>query len=88
MGVKKQIFYLNNFLGSSHFLIHEIWEKNQKMAGAKKVVKIKNQFFHARQPRKGIFEIRSYWCCIFTIFGQSFKWPAVIQEIKILIENW
>ena len=58
------------------------------MAGAKKVVEIKNQFFHARQPRKEIFEIRSYWCCIFMIFGQSFKWPAVIQEIKFLIENW
>ena len=29
------------------------------MAGAKKVIKVKNQFFHARQPRKQIFEIRS-----------------------------
>jgi len=50
-------------------------KKDQKIAGAKKVVKIKNQFFHTHQPRKS-----SYWCCIFTIFGQSFKWPAVIQE--------
>ena len=29
------------------------------MTGAKKVVNTKNQFFHARQPQKGIFEIRS-----------------------------
>ena len=30
---------------------------DQKMARSKKVVKTKNQFFHARQPREGIFEI-------------------------------
>ena len=30
---------------------------DQKMARAKKVVKIKNQFFHARQSCKGISEI-------------------------------
>ena len=34
---------------------------------AKKVVNMKNQFFHARQPREGIFEICSSSCCIFTI---------------------
>ena len=32
---------------------------DQKMARSKKVVKTKNQFFHARQPCEGIFEIRS-----------------------------
>ena len=37
---------------------HESWIK--KMAGAKKVVKLKNQFFHARQPRKIIFDICTY----------------------------
>ena len=54
------------------------------MAGAKKVVIIKNQFFHARQPHEGIFEIRSHGCRVSTIFGQSFKWPPLFQEI----ENW
>ena len=38
---------------------------DQKKAGAKKVVMIKNQFFHAHQPRKEIFEIHSLWCCNF-----------------------
>ena len=33
---------------------------DQKLAGAKKVVKIKNLFFHVRQPCKGIFEIHSH----------------------------
>ena len=47
MGMKKQIFYFNNFFGSGHFLIHQIWKKGQKTAGAKKVVVMKNQFFHA-----------------------------------------
>ena len=37
------------------------------MPRAKKVVNMKNQFFHARQPREGIFEICSSSCCIFTI---------------------
>ena len=32
---------------------------DRKMPGSKKVVITKNQFFHARQPRKRIFEIRS-----------------------------
>ena len=32
----------------------------KKMAGAKTVVKLKNQFFHARQPRKIIFDICTY----------------------------
>ena len=30
------------------------------MAEAKKVTLLKNQFFHARQPREEIFEIGSY----------------------------
>ena len=42
------------------------------MTGAKKVVKIKNQFFHARQPRKGIFEIRSLLVLYFYDF-----WPEL-----------
>ena len=59
MGMKKLIFYLNNFFGSSHFLIHQILTKGQKSAGSKKFVKIKNQFFHARQSRYGTLEIGS-----------------------------
>jgi hypothetical protein len=58
------------------------------MAGAKKAVTIKNQFFHARQPCEGISEIRSHWCCIFTVFGQSFEWLQLLQEINFFIENW
>ena len=39
------------------------------MTGAKKVKILKNQFLHARQLCKGIFEIRSY-CGLFfmTVF--------------------
>ena len=39
------------------------------MTGAKKVKILKNQFLHACQPHKGIYEIRSY-CGIFfmTVF--------------------
>ena len=42
------------------FLIHEILNNDQKMTEAKKVIKVKNQVFQTRQPREGIFEIRSY----------------------------
>ena len=35
------------------------------MAEAKKIVKTKNQFFHARQPREAIFEIHSLQSCNF-----------------------
>ena len=37
------------------------------MPRAKKVANIKNEFLHARQPRKGIIDICSNGCCIFTI---------------------
>ena len=43
------------------------------MAGAKKVIKGKNQFFHARQPREEIFEIRSYRGLIFTTVWLNFE---------------
>ncbi len=35
------------------------------MTGAKKVILVKSQFFHACQPREEIFEIRSYCGLIF-----------------------
>ena len=52
---------------------------DQKMPQAKKVVNIKNQFLHARQPRERIFDIRSHRCRIFTITCQSFKWLPLLQ---------
>ena len=36
------------------------------MTGAKKVVKVKKELCHARQPHEGIFEIYSYWGLILT----------------------
>ena len=69
----------NLFLTSISFLAPVIfwsffkisWIK--KMAGAKKVVKLKNQFFHARQPRKIIFDICTYWGLIFIIVWPNFE---------------
>ena len=49
-----------DFLLKQIFLIHQILKNDQKMTRAKKIVKVKNQLFHACQPCKGIFEIRSY----------------------------
>ena len=43
------------------------------MAGAKKVIKVKNQFFHARQPREEISEIHSYRGLFFTTVWLNFE---------------
>ena len=43
------------------------------MTGAIKVVKVKNQFFLARQPCEEIFEIRSYTGLIFTTVCLNFE---------------
>ena len=59
-GMKKQIFLYFEFFCSGHFLVIFLDVMDQKMAGAKKVIKVKNQFFHARQPQVEIFEIHSY----------------------------
>ena len=85
-GIKKLIFHFNNFFGSGHFLIIFSELMDRKMAGAKKVVEMKNQFFYACQPGEVIFEIHAHSCSIFIIFGWSFKRLAVIQEIKFLLK--
>ena len=56
--MKRLIFGTYEFFGSGHFLINFQYVRVQKMAGSKKDVKVKNQIFHARQPREEIFEIR------------------------------
>ena len=57
--MKRVIFGTYEFLVPVRFwpIFSDILD--QKMARSKKIVIIKNQFFHARQPREGIFEIRS-----------------------------
>ena len=48
------------------------------MAEAKKVAMMKNQFFHARQPRKGIFEIYSLLgCFLMTSFPELLMAAAI-----------
>ena len=54
------------------------------MAGAKKVVEIKKSVFSHPSSMGRNFEIRPQCCCIFKIFDKSFKWPPVIQEIKLI----
>ena len=43
------------------------------MTGAKKVIKVKNQFSCACQPREGIFEIWSYQGLMFTTDSPNFE---------------
>ena len=87
-GMKKLIFYLNKFFCSSHFLIHQILKNYQKMTRAKKFVKVKNQLFHACQPCKGIFEIRSYWAIIFRAVFLNFQLLPLSHFCKFFAENW
>ena len=51
-----------DFWTPKNFLFEPIFDlfsnmMDQKMTRAKKVVNLKNQFFHPRQPREGIFDI-------------------------------
>ena len=51
-----------NFWTPKNFLFRLFFDlfsnmMDQKMTRAKKVANIKNQFFHARQPCEGIFDI-------------------------------
>ena len=86
-GMMPMIFWKKKFFGSGLFLIffHQWWIK--KMTRAKKVVNIKNQFFHARQPREGIFDIWSHLHCVFAISCQSFKQLPVIQFWELMSKN-
>ena len=79
----QQIFLLGSFFG--HFL----WfDGSKKMAGAKKLIKVKNQFFHACQPREEIFEIRSYWGLIFRAVFLNFKLLTLFHFCEFFAENW
>ena len=70
---KNWFLTLMTFLAPVIFSIHEILKKDQKMTGAKKVVKVKNQLFYACPPCEEIFEIYSYWGLIFELFSQNFE---------------
>ena len=83
----KTDFWIQIFFCSGPFLIFlQIWWI-EKMPQGKKIVNIKNQFLHARQPREGIFDIRSHRCRIFTITCQSFKWLPVFQFWELMSKN-
>ena len=56
---EKSNFWNLRLFDSGHFLAHFFDLMDRKMAGSQNVVITKNQFFHARQPREGIFVIRS-----------------------------
>ena len=85
--MKKLMFHYNNFFDLGPFLTFHSNVMDQKMAGAKKVVKTKNQFFHACQLRKGIFEIHSHRCCILRTCFQIFYWLPLFQELKFSAKN-
>ena len=57
--MKRAIFKAYDFFAPVIFWPIFLDLMDQKMTRSKKVVIIKNQFFHARQPREGIFEICS-----------------------------
>ena len=75
----KTDFGIQKIFGSGFFLIYFQISGIRKIPRAKKVINIKNQFFHARQPHEEIFDIYSHLACIFTISRQSLKWPPVFQ---------
>ena len=77
--LKKLIFDCSNFFGSSHISIIFADRMDRKMVGAKKVEPIN----HAKEFLKSIHT----GVVFLQFFGQSFKWPPLLQEI-IFNENW
>ena len=69
--------WYNWFLDTNFFFVLALfwsfykYDGSKKCPKVKKIINIKNQFLHARQPREGIFVVRSHWCCIFTIVCQT-----------------
>ena len=55
--MKREILGTKNFLAPVHIWPIFLVIMDQKMTGLKKVGKTKNEFFHERQPREGIFGI-------------------------------
>ena len=96
---KNWFFYYNNFIGYGWFFAFCSNSMDQKMARAKKVAMMKNQFFHSRQPRKGIFEIHLLLGCFFMTSFPELLMAATIPGVEIFcwksawvvffyIQNW
>ena len=81
------IFGYKKIFGSGHFLIFFQISWIKKMPRAKKVVYLKNQFFHARQPREGIFDIHSHQCCIFIAYMSELQIAPIIPMLGINVPN-
>ena len=81
-------FWIQKIFVSDHFWsFFKCISSIEKIPGAKKVVNIKNQFLHDRQPREGIFDIHSHRGRIFAITCQSFKWLPVFQFWELMSKN-
>ena len=68
-------FTFMSILTPAIFLIHQISKNYLKVTAAEKFDTVKNQLFHACEPCKGFFEIRSYRAIIFR---------AVCLKMKLL----
>ena len=68
MGMTDLVFGCNKIFGSGRILIFFLTAWIKKCLEPKKVVNKKNQFFHARQPREGIFDICLHTGVVFSHF--------------------
>ena len=84
--MKKMIFDFIEFFGSGHFLVIFLDVMDQKIAGAKNVIKVKNQFFHARKPREEIFEIHSY--CGLSFMIEVWIFDFLFQDGGTFFQNF
>ena len=67
-GMTELIFLMQNFFCSGHFCSFFPKMMDQKVTPAKKISKMKNQFFHAHQPGAEIFDFCTQQNCIFFLF--------------------
>ena len=79
---KNWFFIITIFLARAIFwLFSDLMD--QRMAGGKKIIIIKNHFFHARQQHKGIFVIHSLLCCNFMTSFPELLMATTIQGVEI-----
>ena len=70
------IIWVQKFFCFGHFLIIFSKMMDQKETPAKKDSKMKNYFFHARQPRAKSFDFCIQQQCILALFCQNFDIAA------------
>ncbi len=83
-GMKKLIFYFNNFFGSGHFLIHQIWKNRLKNSRSQKSCCNQKSVFSCQSTTQ-----KNFWNPITLVMYFHNFFPELIMAASIPgIENF